>query len=118
VSPAAEVRAAAAKLRETATVPSCSPWVGPDQVALCGFGDATSAWITLMQPAIAEPLAALFDQISDDMDDAAALERKHRRADGGTCTTVHPTDLGCVGGPRQDWAAALTAARVITGGAS
>jgi hypothetical protein len=57
---AEELRAAAAKLRETAANASPGPWSAQDFAFRHGLADA--AWIALMDPAVAEPLAAWLEE--------------------------------------------------------
>jgi hypothetical protein len=72
VTPAEELRAAAAKLRETAKKATRGPWTsysgrvdshaGTIGIALNGYTD--SEWIALMHPGRAEQLAALLEEIA------------------------------------------------------
>lgn len=57
-----------------------------------------------------EPLAALLDQIADDMADKDAIE-------GTASKAVHPvSDIVGLLAPRADWTAALAFARLMNGG--
>jgi hypothetical protein len=130
VSPAAEVRAAAAKLREKAKLATagewtCSPVWSPDSNSTSGvysrahrtgtvesevvasgrvkpgYGGIrnphNAVWVTLMQPAIAEPLAEWLEAV------AGGWEKSVEISPGGSDVrfSAHP---------------ALAVARVINGG--
>lgn len=68
-----------------------------------------AAHITAWSPPVAEAIAALWDQIADTMDDQAAEEREHpHHAQAHRWLVVDHR-----GEPRDDWTAALRAARVF-----
>lgn len=69
-----------------------------------------AVWITLMQPAVAEPLAVLLLRLSEDM-------RQREAVEGSASKAVHPVDFIGLSAPREDWTAALALARQINGGA-
>lgn len=85
MSPAATLRAAATKLRETASNATPGPWqsggygatgwtIGDGHGRLyietedSDQGKTDAAWIALMSPAVAEPLAAWLDGVAKDID--------------------------------------------------
>lgn len=61
-------------------------------------------------------LADVLDRVADDMAAMDATVRPHLHADGNSRIAVHPG--GRPLGERQDWTAALAAARDINRGAS
>ncbi|MFF4989655.1 hypothetical protein ACFY19_20850 [Streptosporangium saharense] len=135
MSPAEELRAAAAHLRQTAaaavtgdrtrwmvgaTLRSKTPVVVDDRdrptVLIEAFArnyEQVGAWIALACPALAEPFGELLGQIADGMDDHGAHERYAGTDLGGPDRRRVVADEN--GRVRHDWTAALDSARVILG---
>jgi hypothetical protein len=71
-SPADELRAAATKLRETAADAASERWDALFPDVRAPHIKATNAWIRLMSPAVAEPLAAWLESAGNDLSGAEA----------------------------------------------
>lgn len=78
MSSAATLRAAATLIRETAAAPDCEgTWkrdhedvndITHDELVAACEGQGIAAWIALMSPAVAEPLAAWLEGVAKDID--------------------------------------------------
>lgn len=136
-----EMREAAALLRETAITAIAGPWAsldGGDRLVAWRTGDnfeyvvdepidgATAEWMALVNPLLAEPLAAWLEKAAKDFDEQVISEQGECPACGDGCYADHGTylvhDGGCcgvlleVGEDRcQCFALPLAVARVLNG---
>lgn len=126
MTPSEELREAATTLRTAAEKATHGPWEsladGDRLVALTESGRAwsyvveepighagTAAWMALVNPDLAEPLAALLDHLADDMFDDLAEERDFPN----NAVNWRRMVVDTWGSSRHDWTYALRLARVI-----